>query len=204
MPSNEYLKQVTIGPPEPLNGKILLEEYRPEWPVLFQQERRRIRAALGREDAAVEHVGSTSVPGLCAKPILDLLLLVEDAADEAAYVPPLERAGYTLKIREPDWYQHRLLKGADPAVISTSFPWGARRRTACSASGTGCGPMMRTGTSMPPKSGVSRNRPGNMCRTTRTRNRRSSPGSSAASIRQPLRERRPADDVRQKEARDES
>ena len=116
MPSNEYLKQVTIGPPEPLNGKILLEEYRPEWPVLFQQERRRIRAALGREDAAVEHVGSTSVPGLCAKPILDLLLLVEDAADEAAYVPPLERAGYTLKIREPDWYQHRLLKGADPAV----------------------------------------------------------------------------------------
>ena len=116
MPSNEYLKQVTIGPPEPLNGKILLEEYRPEWPMLFQQERRRIRAALGREDAAVEHVGSTSVPGLCAKPILDLLLLVEDAADEAAYVPPLERAGYTLKIREPDWYQHRMLKGADPAV----------------------------------------------------------------------------------------
>ena len=124
MPSNEYLKQVTIGPPEPLNGKILLEEYRPEWPVLFQQERRRIRAALGREDAAVEHGGSTSVPGLCAKPILDLLLLVEDAADEAAYVPPLERAGYTLKIREPDWYQHRLLKGADPAVNLHVFSLG--------------------------------------------------------------------------------
>ena len=124
MPSNEYLKQVTIGPPEPLYGKILLEEYRPEWPVLFQRERRRIRAALGREDAAVEHVGSTSVPGLCAKPILDLLLLVEDAADEAAYVPPLERAGYTLKIREPDWYQHRLLKGADPAVNLHVFSLG--------------------------------------------------------------------------------
>ena len=124
MPSNEYLKQVTIGPPEPLNGKILLEEYRPEWPALFQQERRRIRAALGREDAAVEHVGSTSVPGLCAKPILDLLLLVEDAADEAAYVPPLERAGYTLKIREPDWYQHRMLKGADPAVNLHVFSLG--------------------------------------------------------------------------------
>ena len=124
MPSNEYLKQVTIGPPEPLNGKILLEEYRPEWPALFQRERRRIRAALGREDAAVEHVGSTSVPGLCAKPILDLLLLVEDAADEAAYVPPLERAGYTLKIREPDWYQHRLLKGADPAVNLHVFSVG--------------------------------------------------------------------------------
>ena len=124
MPSNEYLKQVTIGTPEPLNGKILLEEYRPEWPALFQQERLRIRAALGREDAAVEHVGSTSVPGLCAKPILDLLLLVEDAADEAAYVPPLERAGYTLKIREPDWYQHRMLKGADPAVNLHVFSLG--------------------------------------------------------------------------------
>ena len=124
MPSNEYLKQVTIGPPEPLNGKILLEEYRPEWPALFQRERRRIRAALGREDAAVEHVGSTSVPGLCAKPILDLLLLVEDAADEAAYVPLLERAGYTLRIREPDWYQHRLLKGADPAVNLHVFSLG--------------------------------------------------------------------------------
>jgi len=61
----------------------------------------------------LEHVGSTSVPGLAAKPLIDLLLVVENTADEAAYVPALEAAGYALHIREPDWYEHRLFKGPD-------------------------------------------------------------------------------------------
>ena len=72
----------------------------------------------------LEHVGSTSVPGLTAKPRLDLQLVVADSADEAAYVPALEAAGYTLTIREPDWHEHRLLRGSDPAVNLHVFSAG--------------------------------------------------------------------------------
>ena len=61
----------------------------------------------------VEHTGSTSVPGLVAKPIIDLLLVVNDSADEDAYVPDLEAAGYVLRIREPEWFEHRMFKGPD-------------------------------------------------------------------------------------------
>jgi GrpB-like predicted nucleotidyltransferase (UPF0157 family) len=73
----------------------------------------------------VEHVGSTSVPGLAAKPIIDVLLLVPDPADEAAYVLPLEAAGFLLHLREPDWHQHRLLKGHDPEVNLHVLPEGS-------------------------------------------------------------------------------
>jgi GrpB-like predicted nucleotidyltransferase (UPF0157 family) len=59
----------------------------------------------------IEHVGSTSVPGLPAKPILDILLVVANSADEAAYAPTFDAAGFELKIREPDWYEHRMFKG---------------------------------------------------------------------------------------------
>jgi GrpB-like predicted nucleotidyltransferase (UPF0157 family) len=65
---------------------------------------------------AVEHVGSTSVPGLAAKPIIDIALVVTDSRDEAAYVPDLEAVGYVLHVREPDWHEHRLLKRDEPAV----------------------------------------------------------------------------------------
>jgi GrpB-like predicted nucleotidyltransferase (UPF0157 family) len=65
---------------------------------------------------ALEHVGSTSVPGLPAKPIVDMLLIVADPADEPAYLPALEAAGYVLRLREPDWQEHRLLKGPDTDV----------------------------------------------------------------------------------------
>ena len=109
-----------------IHNEVYLIPWKEEWAHIFLVEKQNILAALAASEhtADIRHVGSTSVPGLCAKPILDLLLLVEDAADEAAYVPPLERAGYTLKIREPDWYQHRLLKGADPAVNLHVFSLG--------------------------------------------------------------------------------
>src|SRR5438552_2460787 len=64
----------------------------------------------------LEHVGSTSVPGLIAKPIVDVLLAVSDSSDEATYVPPMEQAGYVLRIREPDWHQHRVFKGPDTEI----------------------------------------------------------------------------------------
>ena len=120
--SEEYLEQVTIGPREKQSGPIELVEYDPVWPELYAREEHRIRRALGERALQVEHTGSTAVPGLAAKPIIDIVLVVEDTTDEAAYVPDLEAAGYVLRIREPDWYEHRLFKGSDPAVNLHTFP----------------------------------------------------------------------------------
>lgn len=86
----------------------MLVKYDPRWPKLFEQEAGRVRVVLGNKAWQVEHVGSTSVPGLCAKPIIDMLLVVADFADEPSYVPALEVAGYILRIREPEWFEHRL------------------------------------------------------------------------------------------------
>ena len=61
----------------------------------------------------LEHAGSTSVPGLVAKPRIDIILAVADSADEAAYAPDMVAAGYTLRIREPDWFEHRLFNAPD-------------------------------------------------------------------------------------------
>ncbi|WP_047869203.1 GrpB family protein [Nocardiopsis sp. RV163] len=96
-----------------VNGRVRLSEYDPKWPYLFRREDGRIRAALGDRVLLFEHVGSTAVPGLAAKPCVDLLLLVADSSDEAAYLPDLEAAGYPLVIREPDWYEHRVFKGSE-------------------------------------------------------------------------------------------
>jgi len=76
----------------------------------------RIRAALGGRVERLEHVGSTAVPGLAAKPIIDMCLEVADSSDEEAYVPALEAAGYVLRIRDPEWYEHRCFKGPDTNV----------------------------------------------------------------------------------------
>ncbi|WP_285729696.1 GrpB family protein [Nocardiopsis sp. ATB16-24] len=96
-----------------VNGRVRLSEYDPKWPYLFEREATRVRAALGDRVLLFEHVGSTAVPGLAAKPCVDLLLVVADSSDEPAYLPDLEAAGYSLVIREPDWYEHRVLKGAE-------------------------------------------------------------------------------------------
>jgi GrpB-like predicted nucleotidyltransferase (UPF0157 family) len=98
------------------DGPIELVDYDEAWPVRFEREAKRIRSALGVRALLVEHAGSTSVPGLAAKPIVDIVLAVPDSSDEDAYVPALEAEGYTLRIREPDWYEHRVLKKADPNV----------------------------------------------------------------------------------------
>ena len=110
------LAEVTIGRPRPLLGPVEIHDYDPEWPRLYAREEERIRAVLGNRVVRIEHVGSTSVPGLPAKPLIDVALEVPDSADEATYVPPLEATGYSLRIREPDWFEHRLLKGLDTDV----------------------------------------------------------------------------------------
>ncbi len=114
--SEEALRAVTIGELAVLAGPVTLVDYDPGWPALFEHEARRIRAALGDLVRLVEHAGSTSVPGLAAKPIIDIVLAVPDSSDEAAYGPPMEAAGYVLRIREPEWFEHRLFRDTDPAV----------------------------------------------------------------------------------------
>ncbi len=124
MSGEAYLRAVTIGEPRVLTGRIQIVDYDPAWPELFSEQAPRIRSALGERVLQLEHVGSTSVPSLPAKPIIDILLVVRDSADESAYVSDLERAGYALHIREPDWYEHRCLKGTDPSVNLHVFSIG--------------------------------------------------------------------------------
>jgi len=110
--AEEEFNRAHVGPPpKKLNGPIALSEYDSSWPMLFAKVRKQIRHALGHEVLSIEHVGSTSVPGLAAKPIIDILLVVPNSAEEASYVPALESIGYVLRIREPHWHEHRLLKG---------------------------------------------------------------------------------------------
>ena len=104
------LARVTVGSPTPLSAPIEIRDYDPDWPRRYEQEAGRIDGALGERVRRLEHVGSTSVPGLPAKPIVDIVLEVPDSADERSYVPDLEAVGYVLWIREPEFFEHRLLK----------------------------------------------------------------------------------------------
>ncbi len=114
--TEEEIKAAFVGNVQPLTQKIQVVDYDPGWPRLFEREEKRIRGALGERVVMLEHVGSTSVPGLAAKPRIDMLLVVPDSSDEPSYVTPLEAAGYRLVIREPDWYEHRVFKGPDTDV----------------------------------------------------------------------------------------
>jgi GrpB-like predicted nucleotidyltransferase (UPF0157 family) len=114
-----------VRPPRRHQGPIHLAPSDPGWPGQYAEVAARIRKALGPEAVVVEHVGSTSVPGLAAKPVLDVLLLVPDPADEATYVPGLEAAGFLLHVREPDWHQHRFFRAHDPEVQIHVFAVGS-------------------------------------------------------------------------------
>lgn len=107
-PIEERLREVIIGEIEPQT--VVVADYDPAWPERFRREEAKIRGALGGAALSVEHIGSTSVPGLAAKPIVDVLLVVEDSGDEASYLPALEGAGYVLRVREPDFHEHRMFR----------------------------------------------------------------------------------------------
>ena len=123
--SEEELQAIYIGGVTPLMGPVQIDDYSPEWPALFESEAARIRAALGDRVVLLEHVGSTSVPGLAAKPRIDILLVVPNSAEEPSYVPALEAAGYVLSIREPDWHEHRMFNRADLALNLHVFSPGS-------------------------------------------------------------------------------
>jgi len=113
------------GTMTPHNAAIPLFAYDPKWPLQYAAEAHKIRAALGDAAIVLEHVGSTSIPGLPAKPIIDILLAVQDSANEDAYVPALTAQGYRLHIREPAWEEHRLFKGENPNVNLHVFTAGS-------------------------------------------------------------------------------
>jgi GrpB-like predicted nucleotidyltransferase (UPF0157 family) len=107
-PTVDRIRAATVGEVE--HRPVVLADPDPSWPTQAAERMAAIRDALGGPVLALHHAGSTSVPNLPAKPVLDLVLVVADPADEAPYVPALEGLGYELRIREPDWYEHRVLR----------------------------------------------------------------------------------------------
>lgn len=102
------LGEVLIGGIEKVDIRIV--DYDPSWADLFQQHAAKITTALKKAALRVEHIGSTAVPGLPAKPIIDILVVVENSADEDSYLPALEASGYELRVREPAANEHRMLR----------------------------------------------------------------------------------------------
>ena len=102
------MNEVLIGGIE--KRGIVVVDYDPRWSDQFRKHAQIIEQALGSQALAIEHVGSTSVPLLAAKPIIDIDVIVADSSDEATYLPALVQAGYVLRVREPDWHQHRMFR----------------------------------------------------------------------------------------------
>ena len=119
-------RRVVLVPLRRHDAPVTLAEYDDAWQERFAREAERIRGALGDRVVLLEHTGSTSVPGMAAKPIVDIVLAVPDPTREDEYVPALEALGYVLHAREPEWYEHRLLKPPDRTVNLHVFGPGAR------------------------------------------------------------------------------
>ncbi len=103
-------RTVPVNTPTPVDGEVVLIEYDPRWEQMYAAEAAIVKQALGEKALLVEHIGSTAVPGLVAKPCIDILLAVADSADEDAYLPELDAAGFVLRMRHPDWNEHRVFK----------------------------------------------------------------------------------------------
>jgi GrpB-like predicted nucleotidyltransferase (UPF0157 family) len=123
MKVGDVLRMLTPGgggwgrAPGPIDGLTILGErdgstvrivdYDPAWPSRFEVERDRIVSAIGVVARRIEHIGSTSVPDLAAKPVIDIMVTVDDPDDDAAFVLALTRAGYVLRVIEPE---HRMFR----------------------------------------------------------------------------------------------
>jgi GrpB-like predicted nucleotidyltransferase (UPF0157 family) len=125
MPSDEEITRFHEDPPDAdpwVLGQtdspyqIQVVEYDDRWPADFDRVARAVRASLGDRVLELHHVGSTSVVGLPAKPVIDVDLVVADPADEASYIPDLEAAGFVHRIRESWWHEHRLLRHDAPVT----------------------------------------------------------------------------------------
>ncbi len=118
----EQMAAALVGEPPAKWQSIVIEDYDPAWVRQFAAASARLSQALGDQVISIEHVGSTSVPGLAAKPIIDIDLSIEDTAAESRYLPALERLGYRLVLREPWWHGHRMLVSAAEDVHLHVWP----------------------------------------------------------------------------------
>ena len=118
------------------SGSAVLEPYDPDWPVLFEHERRRIMAAIGHIVAGVHHVGSTSIPGMPAKPILDIAVMLHDFDDGERCIEPLEKIGYVHRGVMDDIPGDRFFhKGDDPPVGYPDFDDKSKNAGRCGPKG---------------------------------------------------------------------
>ncbi|HEX3722504.1 MAG TPA: GrpB family protein [Nitrolancea sp.] len=117
---DELLDRVLIGGRQPT--RIVIVDYDPAWPVRYEQERVRIERALRGRALRIEHVGSTSVPGLAAKPIIDILVTLDDVEQDDALISDFEAAGYPLRVHEPG---HRMFRTPERDVHIHVFDDGA-------------------------------------------------------------------------------
>jgi GrpB-like predicted nucleotidyltransferase (UPF0157 family) len=118
---------VFIGGPEKVD--VVIVAYDPAWPRRFEIEREKIVGALAGRALAIDHVGSTSVPGLAAKPIVDICLTVADSSVESSYLGDLQAVGYELRVREPDFHEHRMLRSSAHDVHVHVFTHGSEEIT---------------------------------------------------------------------------
>ncbi|WP_218132330.1 GrpB family protein [Nitrosomonas sp. Nm33] len=118
--------EVLIGGIE--KREIVIVDYDPLWPNKFLEHKKRIEVALKGRFILIEHIGSTSVPQLAAKPIIDIIIVVEDSSNEATYLPALLDAGYVLRVREPEWHQHRMVRTPERDVHAHIFSLGCPGR----------------------------------------------------------------------------
>lgn len=117
---------------DPDLGRVVeVRPYDPAWPSIFEKMRDKISEALESEALSIDHVGSTAVPSLAAKPVIDIHLAVRDAANEGAYRPALEAAGFGFVHRAPDWFEHRLFKRMEPEVNLHVFSTGCVELARC-------------------------------------------------------------------------
>jgi GrpB-like predicted nucleotidyltransferase (UPF0157 family) len=119
----EQMAAALVGEPPAQWQSIVIEDYDPAWPGRFTAASSRLKedGVLGAQIIGIEHVGSTSVPGLPAKPVIDIDLLLADTSEEARYLPALAGLGYRLVLREPWWHGHRML--VSPAAGVNLHVW---------------------------------------------------------------------------------
>lgn len=117
--TDDALRAMLVNGLQP--ARVTLVEHDPAWAARFASRAAQLRQVLGARARLVEHVGSTSVPGLVAKPVVDIVVGIDDPDDEPAYLPDLLAAGYLLRVREPG---HRALRVGypDSAVNLHCYP----------------------------------------------------------------------------------
>ncbi|SDY49333.1 GrpB domain, predicted nucleotidyltransferase, UPF0157 family [Micromonospora pattaloongensis] len=121
----EQIAAALVGEPPGSWQSVVIEDYDPAWADRYAAAASSVKAVLGGLIIDIEHVGSTAVPGLAAKPIIDIDLLLDDATDESRYIPALEGIGYRLVLREPWWHGHRMLVGPAEDVNLHVWPQAA-------------------------------------------------------------------------------